>query len=128
VRPLRPRRSKQHRDGASVVGTEEYRLLRSHRIEDRQRVIGELLPARQRVERQGIRSAHAATIEHDEATERCQPPHEARARPVLPADVEGVSYPRDPEQIRWSVTDDLVGDAVVADSRVPGLREIRHVA
>ncbi len=70
--PIRVGRGKQDCDRPGVGLGVDRRVLRSDGIEDRQDVLGGLLPRRDRVEGHGVRGTGPPTVEEDQATERCQ--------------------------------------------------------
>jgi hypothetical protein len=116
----------EHRHERPVVRSEDSRLLRLSRVEDREDVLDLRLEVGQPVERDRVGQPRASTIEVDQAPDRAEPPKEASEVGEVP-DRLHVVHPRVHKQdVEGSRSDRLIREVDVSVPREPGARLLRH--
>jgi hypothetical protein len=123
---FRMRRSEEHRDEGAVVGADDRRALRAHRVEDCDHVYDLRIEVRERVERDGVGEACPSTIEVDQAAERREPAEEAGELGEVPDRLDMVHPRVDEQDVDRAVSHDLIRDVHVADLGEPGLLRVGH--
>ena len=112
---------KEQRRRAGVHRGQQRCLLGADLVQDHGQLLGIGLPRRQRIRRQRIGGARAASVEEDQPGKRRQRPVEQGQPWVLPGNVDVAEAGRGHHQIRWPLPDHLVGDPVPSQPGVLGL-------
>ena len=121
---IRGREQQAHR--ATFGRAQERRPVRSDRLHHGSHVVHPLLERRQAVLGHPIRQARATLVEHDQPTERRQPPIERRERRRFPRHLEMRDVAADDDQVGRTIAQNLVGDVSISTLDVTRLWLAAH--
>src|SRR5262249_61228451 len=97
------------------------RPLRSARIEDGPRIVGQVLPRRKGIARNAIGHPRSTTIEKDEPAQRRHSGEELAVVGYLPGEFDVISQAVENEEVGRVLAQDLIGDIGITYRDVLGL-------
>src|SRR5215211_4170003 len=110
-----------HRERRALADAHEHSALGADRVHDRADVVHALL---ERPERGGVREAHPALVEEDEAGEAGKPLHEASVARLFPVGLEVRQPAHDEDEVDVARPEHLVGDVHLARAGVANLGKL----